>query len=305
MRKGNRFSPTKIANWHKGGRGTGTLSDYKPWHQVTRGDPASSGRSQLLQWVHTQRSHHTLSDIESDVFTFITMLADIVDVREQMSLNLYESVPHLTAYSSYELNKLAPGTLSCAERLGIKHPTIADGKSRSPWIMSTDFAVTLKSTDGNYQLLAVSVKSDTDSLSPRKRSLLSIEKHYWESQDVAWLLITPQSFDKQIGRTVRAALPWGLPKEEKDIVPHSTISFCAEHSAVLEGMSLTAAINWIRDNLGGSIDLAQRTFWQAVWAGQLLLDLRRSAWPSEPLHLLDERRFLEQNPIAVRRSECI
>lgn len=305
MRKGQRFTSTKIENWNKKGRGSGTLSDYEPWHQVTRGDPASQGRSQLLQWAHTERSHHTLSDVESDVFAFITMLSGVVDVREQMRLNLYESVPHLAAYSACELNKLALGSLACAEQLGIRHPTIADSKSRAPWIMSTDFVVTLKAADGKYQLLAVSVKSDAESLNPRQRRLLSVEKHYWESQGVAWILVTPSSFDRQIGRTVRAALPWGLPKEEKDIAPPSAIRFCAENTVRFEGMSLTTALNWLREKLGGSIDLAQRTFWQAVWTEHLLLDLRRSAWPSESLHFLDRLNFLEQNPIAARICICI
>lgn len=305
MRRGQRFTTTKLDNWTRQGRGTGTLTDYSPWHQVTRGDPSSRGRSQLLQWSHTGRSHHFLSDGESDVFAFISMLPNIVDVREQVPLNLEEHTAQVAAYSAKHQHQTARGTLACAEMLGFKHPVLRSCGETAPWVMTTDFVVTLEAGAGQYELLAISVKPDNDLVVERKRQLLQLEREYWSSQFVQWLLIAPQVYDRRVSGTLRSALPWGLPKLDTDLVATDHLLFCAANESSFEGMSLTEALRWLSSRLGVSIEPAQRTFWQAVWKGIIKLDLRRTGWPSEPIHLLSEAEFLELNPIAMRRSVCI
>lgn len=305
MKKRQRFTPTKIANWSKQGRGTGTQSDYEPWHQVTRGDPASRGRSHLSQWAYSPRSHHFLSDGESDVFGFITMLPNIVDIREQMPLNTNHHAHELAAYDIRHLHKIVPGTIACAEEMSIKHPVVSSNGVVAAWIMTTDFLVTLETDPGIYELLAISVKIDETLLSSRDRKLLRLEQFYWSCQGVQWLLISPSVYAKAISNTVRMAFPWGLPKRNEDVISSANLKFCAEHVAMLEGTSLTNVLISIRDHLNVSLDFAQRSFWQAVWAGLIKLDLHRSVWPSEPIQLLMESDFWQQNPVAARRSICI
>lgn len=77
MRKGLRFTPARLEKWRDAGRGTGTGADYQPWHQVTRSDPGSRGRSHLINW-RFGRLHHLLSDQEMVAFAFASMLPNLV-----------------------------------------------------------------------------------------------------------------------------------------------------------------------------------------------------------------------------------
>ena len=258
-----------------------------------------------MQWAQTSRSHHFLSDGESDVFGFITMLANIADVREQVPLSLQDHPLDLAAYSARHMNESAGGTLALADRLKIPHPMLRAGDEVEPWVMTTDFLVTLQASPGEYELLAISVKLDSELEIPRKRQLLRLEQAYWNSQNVQWLLISPSQYDKRVSMTVRMALPWGLPKREEDIIPKSHLDACAGAAASFQGKSLTDCLYLTSKELDVSMDYAQRTFWQAVWKGRLNLSLSRSGWPTDPVRLLDDDSFREQNPVAARRSICI
>jgi hypothetical protein len=77
MRTTKRFTPKVIARFERQHRGEGTYADYIPWHRVSRGDPASSGRSHLLMW--RDRLRELLSDGELVEQLFATMLPDLDD----------------------------------------------------------------------------------------------------------------------------------------------------------------------------------------------------------------------------------
>ena len=84
MRTTKRFSPTVIARFLRQGRGEGIYEEYIPWHRVSRGDPASAGRSHLLMWRH--RLRELLSDGELGEQLFATMLQNLDDSLEQFKL---------------------------------------------------------------------------------------------------------------------------------------------------------------------------------------------------------------------------
>ncbi|MFC0167611.1 TnsA endonuclease N-terminal domain-containing protein [Pseudoduganella danionis] len=90
------------------------------------------------------------------------MLPNIVDVREQVPLNLEEHTAQVAAYSAKHQHQTARGTLACAEMLGFKHPVLRSSGETAPWVMTTDFVVTLEAGAGQYELLAISVKPDND-----------------------------------------------------------------------------------------------------------------------------------------------
>ena len=305
MRKGKRFTPATIEKWFGSGRGTGTLSNYRPWHQVTRGDPGSRGRSHLALWSKTGRAHHYLSDIEHDVFAFASMLRAVSDIREQFPLSLDEHPVELATYMGQYEHDVSAGTMAIAEEMAIKHPYLTKEGKKTPWILTTDLLLTLEQTPPQFQLLAVSVKSDDDLKIGRKRQLLQIERAYWERQSIEWLLITPSLYDKRVSMTVRRALPWGRPKLSEDVVPSEYIQACVSQASYFDQRSLTACINQLSNSLHVPVEFAQRIFWQSVWEGRLTVDLSRSAWPDEPIRILDENSFYAQNPLAARRSICL
>jgi hypothetical protein len=141
MRKGRRFTPARLERWRRNGRGTGTGSNYIPWHQVTRDDPSSRGRSHTVPW-RFKRLHHLLSDQELIAFGFATMLPDVHDLREQFPLAHDDHQQEITAYTTAPLGSAA-GTATIANELGCKHPLVYGNGECAPWILSTDLLLTL------------------------------------------------------------------------------------------------------------------------------------------------------------------
>jgi hypothetical protein len=296
MRTEKQFTLSLIARFIKEGRGTGTYQDYIPWHRVSRGDPSSQGRSHLMMWRGRQRE--LLSDGEWVAILFSTMLPDLRDVREQFLLSL-EPAPH--EMSSYDFrfwgSRTYPGTLEIARRLGIKHPRVYGDGLSEPWPMTTDQLLFIGNPDGSGDLVALARKPSIAKLTKRDRQKLSIEKEYWAARGVCWLLLTSELFEESVGLTLRRAAPWALGEP----VPPMNRKTAVDIVNATLGYSLSYVIGQISLELGDD-NVAQRAFWQAVWTGQLTLDLRRGWRPHEPISLLTFKEFSALNPVWARRS---
>lgn len=297
MRKGKRFTPARLSAWAQSGRGTGFGSTYLPWHQVTRGDPGSRGRSHLINW-RLGRLHHLLSDHELLIMGFSAMVPGVVDIREQFPLSLPQHPQELSLVNGEEFGRIAPGTLELAEMLGVRHPRLGAVKNADWWVMSTDLLLTI-SRDNSTQLVAISIKYDNDLASVRTRELLLLEREYWRCQGVPWLLITPSTYSLEVGLTVRHALPWALVP---DVFPSPVLQRVAELSSRLHGgtldrafLSISAAFNCTRSE-------AQFLLWGTVWAGVLPVDLSMRMNPNAIVRVIPPSEFWALNPVASRRS---
>ena len=301
MRKGQRFTPARLRRWLENGRGTGLGADYQPWHQVTRDDPGSRGRSHLLNW-RFGRLHHLLSDQELVAFGFATMLPNVVDIREQYPLALDEHAAELANYRISQMGRTAEGTCNIAKCLGFKHPIVRKGQDSHAWIMSTDMLLTLIMPNGQAELLAISVKHDDELTNERTRELLKIEREYWWRQDVFWLLLAPSLYDGAVANSIRTGMLWtiGQPNPSSEI-----LNCCRTIASDLHGRTLTSALMYVCDRLRVDIDRAQKIFWQAVWAGVFPVNLSRRSWASSPVELIDAEPFWRQNPVAARRTICL
>ncbi|UCV22565.1 TnsA endonuclease N-terminal domain-containing protein [Ferribacterium limneticum] len=298
MRTTKRFTPQVLQRFHRQGRGLGTFTDYIAWHCVSRGDPSSRGRSHLQMWQDRQRD--LLSDHEWVILFFILMLLNLIDVREQFPLSLEEAAHEMGAYLVDAGDQRFPGTQAIARKLGIRHPITSEGKESADWVMSTDFLLALRTEAGAIELLAIAVKTEEEARHKRKRQLLAIEREYWLTRGVTWLLITPALYDADVGLNLRMQMPW----MQGDPAPESAQQMAAESVRNFPGRSLTYILNQLTLKLG-EIDLAQRAFWQAVLTGKIRMKLRRGWRPHQPVILLPEADFVAQNPIASRRSAWI
>ncbi|SDY32791.1 TnsA endonuclease N terminal [Variovorax sp. YR266] len=298
MRTTKRFTPKVLARYMSQGRSTGTLEDFIPWHRVSRGDPSSEGRSHLLYW--RDRFRELLSDGEWKGELFIILMPNVFDSREQFKLSLSAAPHELQSYDVAAPGGLFDGTLKIAAELGFRHPTVSgDGEVRD-WEFTTDNLLTLISPSGVKYLLAVSFKYGRfDALKPRKQQLLAIEREYWRRRGVEWLLITPQEYDNTVANCLRCSSGWGFISEPLPALVLSKASAVAKAAA---GASLTHILQEICARLQVNLETAQHAFWQSVWKGQLLLDLRRSWRPSAPVRLLNQADFDALNPLISRRS---
>jgi len=298
MRTTKRFTPNVLDRFKKQGRGLGTQQNFKPWHRVGRGDPSSIGRSHLQMWDGRQRE--VLSDKEWTGLFFAVSLPNLFDVLEQYPLSHAAAAHELSKYMVDASQTTYPGTIELAERLGIKHPKTSASGNSVEWVMSTDLLLVLRSPSGKFELLAVSIKTDEDFSKKRTKELLNLEREYWISRGITWLLITPSLYDKQVGLRLRDTMPWAIEHLlcEDDLVTAATVA------TELQGRSLTHVLEILRAKFGG-LDYAQRAFWQAVWCGKIPLDLRRGWRPHIPITLLSDEEFIGLNPIASRRSSWI
>jgi hypothetical protein len=299
MRKTKRFTPTVIARFAREGRGTGTYTDYLPWHRVSRSDPSSIGRSHLMNWH--DRLREVLSDIEADVFRFATALGcQIVDIREQYKLSLDPAIHELRAYDVRISDEQFKGTLALAKEMGIKHPTTNGDGTTCDWIMTTDLLITLRDPDGSYRLLAISDKPK-GKLKRRSTDLLALERAYWHVRGVQWLLITPNVYEESVVLTMRRIAQWALGEP----VSSADLKAAIEISRACTGYSLTRVLDEISALVGTENDRHKRSLWQAVWYGHLPIDLRRGWRPHVPLKHISLAEFQAQNPVLSRRSAWI
>lgn len=294
MRTTKRFTPSVLSRFARQGRGKGILTNYVAWHRVSRGDPASQGRSHIQQLSGRQRE--LLSDLEWVALFFATMLVNLFDLREQFPLALTGGCHELTEYRADAETGYYQGTIELAQELGIKHPEISENGEIELWRLTTDLLLTLEGIDGRLELLAISIKPKT-TFSKRQKALLALEKAYWDGRGVTWLLITPQQYEKAVALTLRRTMPYVL----SSAVSEPQKSLAAEFSNRHCGRSLTFILTQLSSHLG-DIATAQQAFWQAVWSGLIRLDLRRDWRPHHPIVLLSERDYVAQNPIACRRS---
>lgn len=298
MRTTKRFTPAVLARFDREGRGQGVFQDYQAWHQVSRGDPASRGRSHLN--CVGGRLVHLLSDKEWDCHHFCLQLHDLVDLREQLPLSLETSQHPLRAYTLRAPQGTFAGTLELADELKIKHPKLVQGGVARHWVPTTDQLLVRKKPDGMLWLQAVSVKPLGWEARSRDIQLLNLEKEYWNRRGVDWLLITPAQWDRRVTMTLRRIACWALTDAVDPELSKQVVEF-VQSKCTVSALETTEYL-W---RLAGDIEIAKRTLWQSVWQGRLPIDLRRGWRPQEPLRMLPHETFWQQNPVASGRSAWI
>lgn len=161
--------------------GIGEGSDYKPWLRIQ--DVKSHGTRSIIFGRKSQRSHHMMSSIESELFYLAEFSDCIVDIREQFPI--------------LPLNY----TQKVASMLGLKHPT--HPKTQEPIIITTDQLFTIDSTNGtSYH--AVSVKPESESDKQRVLEKIDIERVCWELLGVKFSYFT----GNELTRVQSSNLQW-------------------------------------------------------------------------------------------------
>ncbi len=178
-RRKNNLTKEKIAKWIKAGRGQGEKEKYIPWLQI--GDFSSMGRGNRVNAPNSKRVHHFHSDLEKDYFFYSLWNDDIEDLREQYPLHPADEI------------------ISIAKELGYKPPK--PYKSGCDYIMQTDMLVTF-TRDGKSHLKAYTIKYKNELEKRRVMEKLAIEETYWGYRDVAYEIISEDSFNRVAARNI-------------------------------------------------------------------------------------------------------
>ena len=119
--------------------------------------------------VKTDRTHHFLSDLETNYFYLFDWQEKVIDIREQ-----------------YPLQREI--TLNIAQAQGIKHQQ--DKYSKEYIDLTTDFLLTLLDSNGNHIYSAITVKYSKDLNNERVLEKFETERRYWELKNVEWRIVT-------------------------------------------------------------------------------------------------------------------
>ena len=174
--RGRKFlTEADVERHRRKGFGEGAGARYMPWLSVQ--DVPSQGRSHRIQGLKVDRVHHLLSDLERAYYLACEFSEDIVDIREQYPLLPREA------------------TQAIANAKGIRYPKYPG--SNLPLVMTTDFLLTVRQSDGSEKLVARTVKYKNELSgkgSLRALEKLEIEKVFWNNQGVNWSVVTEEMF---------------------------------------------------------------------------------------------------------------
>ena len=249
----------------------------------------------MLNW--RGRLRELLSDGELGQQLFASMLPDLDDCLEQYKLSTESSSHLLAAYDTGAAPKLFPGTEQLAKSLGIKHPRLHGDGTSELWRASTDLVLVINPPQGPQSALALAFKPASWRATRREVELLRLEREFWWRRGTPWLLITPSVYDERVVLTLRRAACWALDEQ----APQELLQITGRIVSSSPFDSLTRILDRVAVE-AGSMELAQRAFWQAAWGGDLPVDLRRGWRPHVPISLLSRADYLDLNPVASRRS---
>lgn len=178
--RGRRFSTEADVERHiSNGFGQGAGVSYVPWLRVQ--DVPSQGHSRKVQGVKVDRLYHLLSNLEYGYFLVCEFSEEIIDIREQYPLLPRDRVQ------------------AHASAMGLNYPNYP--KSSVPYVMTTDFLLTVIKPDGSFETVARTVKYESDLVGERAgrtREKLAIEKEFWNSQGVDWEVVTEVGFTVEL-----------------------------------------------------------------------------------------------------------
>ena len=112
-----------------------------------------------------------MSNLELSLFFLLDWSDDITDIREQ-----------------YPLADL-PQAIELAEKARIRYPY--DAKSGFPYVLTSDFY--LETRQG---AMAISVKPASELERTRVREKLEIERRYWKTHGVQWVIVTENEINR-------------------------------------------------------------------------------------------------------------
>lgn len=157
----------------KRGYGTGHGADYKPW--ISTGRFSSTGTASSFPDWKTGRMVELLSQGELWWYIKLRWCDSVADIREQYPLLPRE-----------ETNEIA-------DKLGIKRPKGGN------FTMTTNMLIDLE--DGRK--LALSIKPSADSITPRKKELMAIEKKYWQERGVSFSVAFKDDLNREEIKNIR------------------------------------------------------------------------------------------------------
>jgi hypothetical protein len=242
----------------KQGLGQGERESYQPWLRVQ--DVPSHGRSHKVHGSIVDRVYQLLSDLEYAFWLQLDFSENVVDIREQFPLF---PVSALQAIASSK---------------GIKYPVYLG--TDVPYVMTTDFVITIRESDGSTRLVARTVKPHNAVTSGesllRTWEKLEIEEEFWTAQGVSWEVVT----EHNLPTTVTRNLEWlrkGGPVQTRWVHEPLCSQFIDELIRAQHfGWTLGKTLKHISGRLMTPYETCAQMFRYVVWQKLISIDLMQT-----------------------------
>lgn len=270
------MTAVRLENWLKDGRGQGFGSDYKPFLQITRQDHPSIGLSHILPNQFIGRQHHLLSTLERKVGVCNLAQNCVSDMREQFPLwpcehqsPLAELFEHNKQNVPESKSATSPGTLAIARQIGVRHANYVGLKN--PYIYTTDQLVTITPPGKPSFLVAIAIKyrCDIRKSNQRRKTFrkLRLEREYWRSLGVPWLLLTERSVNEQVCTNLEWALSGAIQKlrpGDLELLTRFSLAFTGVQWTGLCIDLMEAMSRVLQINVDSCIRMLKLAFWRNI-----------------------------------------
>lgn len=179
------WNEDKYNRFIKEGKGQGIGKNYIPWISI-QSFPSNGRVSRVLGWK-TSRIHHLLSDLQTRYFYMLEWEDNVIDIRE-----------HFPLLNAQEIIK---------EKEDLKFDLFTDKDSETPYVITTNFLITLKDSNGSNTYLARTIKRDSELEKRNTLERLEIERRYWEAKGIDWGIVT----QKEISDIFAKNIEWVHP----------------------------------------------------------------------------------------------
>ncbi|MEC5424276.1 TnsA endonuclease N-terminal domain-containing protein [Virgibacillus sp. C22-A2] len=176
----NHWSKEKLERYKKEGRGKGVGAEYKPWQNTY--EFSSKGRATRLYGVKTGRIHQLHSDNQYRAFLLFEFNSMVIDIRESFPLLDVQEV--------------------IDDKEDLRFDKFTDKVTKEPYVLTTNFLLTVKDNDGEEMDIARTIKNTTELKRKITFEKLEIERRYWQQKGIDWKVITEKQLPRQLAKNI-------------------------------------------------------------------------------------------------------
>ncbi|NRG47712.1 TnsA endonuclease N-terminal domain-containing protein [Bacillus sp. CRN 9] len=175
-----RWTKSTFERYLKEGRGQGKGPNYKPWRNTY--EFSSKGRVTRLYGNKTGRIHQLHSDNQYRAFLIFEFQSKVTDIRE--------SYPLLDVMEVID------------DKENLRFEMFTDKETKVPYVLTTNFLLTTRDTDGKETYFARTIKNTTELKRKITFEKLEIERRYWLQKNVDWKVITEKQLPRQLAKNI-------------------------------------------------------------------------------------------------------
>ena len=173
-------SNTKVQKYIKEGRGMGIGKDYISWTKTY--EYSSIGRATRTMGIKVPRIFNLQSDNQYRAFLIFEFSNSVLDIRENYPLlDVMEVIDEVD---------------------DLRFDKFRDKETKEPYVITTNFLLTVKEPDGSERYVARTVKNTSELKRKITWEKLEIERRYWLQRQIQWQIITEKQLPRQLAKNI-------------------------------------------------------------------------------------------------------